>query len=159
VREGDHLVEAIDALLPLPGRTPGIQHRQAEQLAATARRMRSVFEAVDTGRVDHAAEVLNEMLRATGARPQLDRVGDEPWQLHFHGSDDSLAIGWSAGCATALAIAIGSDLAGRLGVCAADRCDRVYVDTTRNAARQFCSTACQDRTKASAYRARRKQKE
>ena len=45
--------------------------------------------------------------------------------------------------------------AGRLGVCAAERCDRVYVDTSRNATRRFCSTACQSRTKAAAFRARR----
>ncbi|WP_405875666.1 CGNR zinc finger domain-containing protein [Streptomyces xanthophaeus] len=37
----------------------------------------------------------------------------------------------------------------------AGRCDRVYADTSRNAARQFCSTACQNRTKAAAFRARR----
>ena len=74
--------------------------------------------------------------------------------MHFHGTDDSLATGWAAGCATGLALALGSDLAGRLGVCAADRCDRVYVDTSRNATRRFCSTACQSRTKAAAFRAR-----
>ncbi|MEV7190535.1 CGNR zinc finger domain-containing protein [Streptomyces sp. NPDC093510] len=50
---------------------------------------------------------------------------------------------------------MGSDLAGRLGVCRAPKCDRVYVDTSRNAARQFCSTACQSRVKAAAHRARR----
>ena len=32
--------------------------------------------------------------------------------------------------------------------------DRVYVDTSRNATRRFCSTACQSRTKAAAFRAR-----
>ncbi len=63
-------------------------------------------------------------------------------------------MGWSAGCATALALAIGSDLAGRFGVCQAPQCDRVYVDNSRNAGRQFCSTACQNRVKAAAFRAR-----
>ena len=45
-------------------------------------------------------------------------------------------------------------LADRLGVCDAARCDRVYVDTSRNGARRFCSTACQNRTKAAAFRTR-----
>ncbi|MGW7325252.1 CGNR zinc finger domain-containing protein [Streptomyces sp. NPDC054845] len=40
-------------------------------------------------------------------------------------------------------------------MCRAVRCDRVYVDTSRNAGRQFCSTACQNRTKAAAFRARK----
>ncbi|WP_235619177.1 CGNR zinc finger domain-containing protein [Embleya scabrispora] len=42
----------------------------------------------------------------------------------------------------------------RLGLCGAPRCDRAYVDTSRNAGRQFCSTACQNRVKAAAFRAR-----
>ena len=103
-----------------------------------------------------AVRRLNALMRETGARPQLDRLpGGDGWHVHFHGPDDSLATGWAAGCATGLALALGSDLAGRLGVCAAPRCDRVYVDTSRNASRRFCSTACQNRVKAAAFRARR----
>ena len=45
-------------------------------------------------------------------------------------------------------------MAGRLGVCAAERCDRVYVDLSRNGAKRFCSTACQNRAKAAAFRVR-----
>ncbi|MDH6108698.1 putative RNA-binding Zn ribbon-like protein [Kitasatospora sp. MAP12-15] len=158
-RDAD-LPAALDALLPRANDarandTPRtIDQGQAAYLAATAHRMRTVFEAASAGRIGEAAATLNALLAATGARPRLDLVPGEPWQVHFHGSDDSLAIGWSAGCATALALAIGSELAGRLGVCQADRCDRVYVDGSRNAARQFCSTACQSRTKAAAFRAR-----
>ncbi|MFC6935784.1 CGNR zinc finger domain-containing protein [Actinomadura yumaensis] len=33
-------------------------------------------------------------------------------------------------------------------------CDRVYVDTSRNGTRRFCSTACQNRVKTAAFRAR-----
>ncbi|WP_331111877.1 CGNR zinc finger domain-containing protein [Oryzihumus sp.] len=135
--------------------TPRVSAPAAEQLAATARRLRVVFEAVEDGQVDAAAGEVNALLRDTGARPQLDRRDGEGWHLHFHGADDSLALGWSAGCAAALALAMGSDLAGRLGVCAAAGCDRVYVDRSRNASKRFCSTACQSRTKAAAFRARR----
>jgi predicted RNA-binding Zn ribbon-like protein len=152
---GAELDAAVQAALPRPraAQRP-IEHEQAVQLARTAREMREVFEAMSAGSTDDAAKALNALLVSSGARPQLDRANDEPWQLHFHGRDDSVAVGWSAGCATGLAIAIGSSLAGRLGVCQAARCDRVYVDTSRNAARQFCSTACQNRAKAAAFRAR-----
>ncbi|WP_280692082.1 CGNR zinc finger domain-containing protein [Kitasatospora sp. GAS204B] len=153
---GAESAPAIVAALPPAGTDPdAIGPAQADHLIATAWRMREIFEAVDAGDLDAAAATLNVLLRAAGARPQLDRVAGEPWQLHFHGRDDTLAVGWSAGCATALALAIGSDLAGRLGVCQAPRCDRVYVDGSRNAAKQFCSTACQNRVKAAAFRARR----
>jgi predicted RNA-binding Zn ribbon-like protein len=135
-------------------RTPSVNARQAKALAGDAARMRKVFEASDRGDLPTAAREVNEMLARTGARPQLDPLPEGGWHVHFHGSDDGLATGWAAGCATGLALAIGSDLAGRLGVCLADRCDRVYVDTSKNASRRFCSTACQNRVKAAAYRAR-----
>jgi len=128
----------------------------AEHLARAARVMRGVFEAMEDGRADDAAVAVNGLLRETGARPQLDRVPGEPWQVHFHGSDDTYGVGWTAGCATALALAVGSELAGRLGVCTAPHCDRVYVDASRNSVRQFCSAPCQSRVKAAAFRARRR---
>ena len=59
------------------------------------------------------------------------------------------------GAALGLAVALGSDLAGRLGVCDAPGCDRVYVDASRNGGRRFCSTRCQNRVKAAAHRRRR----
>jgi predicted RNA-binding Zn ribbon-like protein len=115
---------------------------------------RIVFAAVAAGDVDAAARRVNELIAATGAHPWLDSHDGEPWHLHFHGSGDSLAIGWAAGCATGLAVVLGSDLHGRIGVCTAARCDRVYVDTSRNGTRRFCSTTCQNRVKAAAFRAR-----
>lgn len=150
-RGGGELSAAVTELLPSAENVPA---DQAAYLAGTARCMRAVFQSAADGSLDTAAAELNALLRKTGARPQLDRIGGDPWQIHFHGHEDTYAVGWSAGCAAALALAIGSPLAGRLGVCASDQCDRVYVDTSRNATRQFCSTACQNRTKAAAFRAR-----
>jgi predicted RNA-binding Zn ribbon-like protein len=156
--EREECPRVIAGILPPATRWPvgrAITQKEADYLVETARGMRAVFDAVDRNEVGHAASVLNRLLLSTGAHPQLDQLDNEPWQVHFHGSDDTLAVGWSAGCATALAFAVGSHLAGRLGVCSADACDRVYVDTSRNAARRFCSTSCQNRTKTAAFRARR----
>jgi predicted RNA-binding Zn ribbon-like protein len=116
--------------------------------------LRLVFADVAAGRLDQAAEQVNGLLAENGARPMLDKHDGEPWHLHFHGATDALTTGWKAGCATGLAIVVSSDLYGRLGVCTAGRCDRVYVDTSRNGTRRFCSTACQNRVKAAAFRAR-----
>ena len=145
-----------DALGGGARRTPVVAARQATSLAAYAVQMRKVFAAADRGDLTEAARVLNLMLKRTGARPQLDPLAEGGWHVHFHGTTDGLATGWAAGCATGLALAIGSDLAGRLGTCEAERCDRVYVDTTKNAGRRFCSTACQNRTKAAAFRQRQR---
>ena len=127
---------------------------EAMDLRRFAMAFRAVFSAVASGDVDAAARQVNDLIAATGAHPWLDRHDGEPWHLHFHGAEDSLAAGWAAGCATGLAVVLGSDLHGRIGVCTAERCDRVYVDTSRNGTRRFCSTTCQNRVKAAAFRAR-----
>ncbi|MFF4319383.1 CGNR zinc finger domain-containing protein [Streptomyces sp. NPDC001568] len=154
---GEALPGAVDAAVSHTAASlpRDIDDAQAQYLLGAATRMREVFRAVQDDRLDDAAATVNALLRDTGARPRLDRGEDEPWQVHFHGAGDSFAAGSSASCATALALAVGGGLAGRLGVCRADRCDRVYVDTSRNGTRQFCSTACQNRTKAAAFRARK----
>ncbi|MGI8447480.1 MAG: CGNR zinc finger domain-containing protein [Streptosporangiaceae bacterium] len=127
---------------------------EATELRRFAMAFRVVFSAVGSGDVDAAARQVNDLIAATGAHPWLDRHDGEPWHLHFHGAEDSLPAGWAAGCATGLAVVLGSDLHGRIGVCTAARCDRVYVDTSRNGTRRFCSTTCQNRVKAAAFRAR-----
>lgn len=135
--------------------TREVSPAEASAFSDFAWALRLVFDDVSTGRLDQAAGQVNGLLAETGARPMLDRHDGEPWHLHFHGAQDSLVTGWAAGCATGLAVVLGSDLHGRLGLCTADRCDRVYVDTSKNGTRRFCSTACQNRVKAAAFRARR----
>jgi predicted RNA-binding Zn ribbon-like protein len=151
----DQLAAATTALLRAAQAAAGeVTNDEAAEFGMIAAALRAVFEAVAEGRLDDAAGEVNALLRFTGARPRLDRHDNEPWHLHFHGADESLVTGWAAGCATGLAVVLGSDLYGRLGVCTADRCDRVYVDKSRNGTRRFCSTTCQNRVKTAAFRAR-----
>ncbi|HME63557.1 MAG TPA: CGNR zinc finger domain-containing protein, partial [Streptosporangiaceae bacterium] len=92
---------------------------------------------------------------ATGAHPSLERHDGEPWHIHFHAADERSRVnGWAAGCATGLAVVLGGSGADRLGVCTAPGCDRVFVDTSRNGTRRYCSTSCQNRVKTAAFRAR-----
>jgi predicted RNA-binding Zn ribbon-like protein len=147
----DAVSEALRGRRPEP---PPITADDAAALAEMAGWLRSVFDSIERDDVDDAALTLNALLAETGARPQLDRHDGQPWHLHFHGRADRLAEGWAAGCATGLAIALGTDMYDRLGVCTAPRCDRVYVDVSRNGRRRFCSTSCQNRVKAAAFRAR-----
>ncbi|MEU8761463.1 CGNR zinc finger domain-containing protein [Streptomyces sp. NPDC048659] len=153
---GEERTAAIEAAVPSTASSlpRALDTAEADALAAAALRMRAVFRAVRDGDLDTAAAEVNALLLDSGARPHLDRRAGEPWRLHFHGADETFAAGTTAACATALALAVGGSLAGRLGVCHAERCDRVYVDASRNGARQFCSTACQNRAKAAAFRAR-----
>ncbi len=151
--EADERTEAVAAVLQAAGGRAATWEEAAE-LCFVAAELRAVFEAVSAGAVDEAAGRVNALLIRTGARPELERHDGQPWHLHFHAADNSLPNGWAAGCATGLAVVLGGELYDRLGVCTAPRCDRVYVDTSRNGTRRYCSTLCQNRVKTAAFRAR-----
>ena len=102
--------------------------------------------------IDRAVELVNELLRETKAAPQLLRHEEAPWHLHFGSPDE--ADGWLAEFATAVAMLLGSDDVDRLRRCEATRCDDLFLDSTKNRTQRFCSTACQNRTKVAAHRAR-----
>ncbi|MFD4327777.1 CGNR zinc finger domain-containing protein [Nocardioides sp. NPDC058538] len=148
--------QVVSDLLARPDYQPQVEEADADGMVALAESLRVVFEAAAGGDLDTAATAVNALMREMGSVPQLDRARGGGWALHFHGRDPGLVVGWGAGIAAGLALAIGSDLAGRLGVCQADPCDRVFVDTSKNAGRRFCSTRCQSRVKAAAHRARQK---
>ena len=155
---GPDLCRAATAVLRAGSpRTPDLSGPEAAQLSELAAKLRIVFAGVAAGDVDAAAHQVNELIAAAGAHPWLDRHDGEPWHLHYRGAQDSLVTGWAAGCAAGLAVVLGSDLRGRIGVCTAPRCDRVYVDASRNGTRRFCSTSCQNRVKTAAFRARQAQ--
>lgn len=141
-------------VLSRPDYQPAVTRRDGDALTALAGRVRGVFTAAADGDLATAASVVNDLLEEYGAVPRLDEARGGGWTLHFHGRDSGLVVGWGAGIGAGLAMAIGSDLAGRLGVCEAAPCDRVYVDTSKNAGKRFCSTRCQSRVKAAAHRAR-----
>ncbi|WP_405147774.1 CGNR zinc finger domain-containing protein [Sphaerisporangium sp. NBC_01403] len=147
--------EAVTAALRTGSRRAReVTDAEARELAGVATELRVVFDAIEAGDVDTAAEQVNRLIDRFHARPRLDRHDGEPWHLHFHGKGDSRSDEWAASCATGLAIVLGSELHDRLGVCTAPHCDRVYVDISRNGTRRFCSTACQNRVKTAAFRAR-----
>lgn len=121
-----------------------------------AEALRPIFVLCDADDVDGAAAIVNGLLRSYQSAPELSRHDGEPWHLHFHSADAGLTEGWGAGCATGLAMVVGSGNADRLGVCTAAPCDRVFVDTSRNGNRRFCSARCANRAAVSAFRSRQK---
>ena len=151
--EGDDRTAAVGAVLRGAAAREA-NWEEAAGLCFVAAELRGVFEAVGASAVDDAARQVNALLIRTGARPELERHDGETWHLHFHAADNSLPNGWAAGCATGLAVVLGGSRSDRLGVCTAPRCDRVYVDTSRNGTRRYCSTSCQNRVKTAAFRTR-----
>jgi predicted RNA-binding Zn ribbon-like protein len=153
---GAERAAALNAIFKSADSRTEVTEREADEFIPVAVGLRAIFTAVADGDIDDAARLINSMLATTGAHPELARHDGEPWHVHFHATGPaSKADGWAAGCATGLAIVLGGEHFDRLGVCTAPRCDRVYVDTSRNGSKRFCSTACQNRVKAAAFRERR----
>jgi hypothetical protein len=154
---GAALAGAVNAALrPGAFRPEPVPPADVEELTGYLGYLHSVFACLTDGELDIACGTVNELMHATRATPVLSRHDGEPWHLHFHAPDVSWAVGWAGSMATALAIVLGGPSYDRLGVCSASACDRVYVDVSRNGTRRFCSTACQNRVKAAAFRERRK---
>ncbi|RSM90871.1 CGNR zinc finger domain-containing protein [Kibdelosporangium aridum] len=149
----DYSAEDPDIGALTSGSTPS--EKDVDELRGYATRLRAIFEAVEDGQIDEACVVTNALLADTQAVPRLIKHDGEPWHMHFHAGSASWARGWAASMATALAIVLGNPMADRLGVCTATACDRVFVDVSRNGTKRFCSTACQNRIKAAAFRARK----
>jgi len=148
--------DAVRAVLERDDYRPALTEDQADALTAIAERVRVVFTASFSGDVASAAAIVNDLLEEFGATPRLDPARGGGFALHFHGRGTGIVPGWGAGIAAGLALAIGSDLAGRLGVCQASPCDRVYIDTSRNLGKRFCSPRCQSRVTSAAHRTKSK---
>ncbi|GAA4910617.1 CGNR zinc finger protein [Stackebrandtia albiflava] len=111
-------------------------------------------EVVDTSEAAARARLLNRLLAEYAAAPRLtDHVGTG-WHLHFRSEDlpvrGQLAALISVGTALHLA-GRGMD---RLGRCAAEGCDRVFADVSRNGRQRYCSPACGNRDAVRRHRAR-----
>ncbi|WP_410598932.1 CGNR zinc finger domain-containing protein [Amycolatopsis sp. lyj-90] len=126
----------------------------AERLRNLASRLREIIESLSSGEPDQAAGLLNRMLTDSKARPYLHRHGEQSWHLHFHSPEADLVQQWAAGLAVSVAAAFGEHIPHRVGLCAAPRCDQVYIDASQAQIKRFCGLACQNRVKAAAYRAR-----
>ena len=121
---------------------------------ALAHRLHDVFADLHAGDIDAAARRLNDMLADHPAHPHLAKEHG-CWRLHHHPVEAELVPMWTSICAESLARMIGTGYGDRLGTCERTDCGQVFVDISRNASRRFCSTTCQNRVKAAAFRLRR----
>ena len=120
--------------------------------ATSGRRSRPRRSTTPQGVVD----VLNALLEK---HPITPRIADhDPANLHIHvanraASVADLLIGESLLGLATLVCDLGPT---RLGVCAATPCTNVYVDTSPNQSRRYCSDRCSSRANVAAFRARQK---
>jgi predicted RNA-binding Zn ribbon-like protein len=131
----------------------------------------SEMSSADAGRVAETADLVRAVAVATaqdevvaGLNDLLSRARPQPYATDH---DGDLHLHYAAPGApaveqlvTTVAMGLASVVAQhgweRLGVCAAESCGNVYVDTSRNASRRYCSNTCASRSTVAAYRARQK---
>jgi predicted RNA-binding Zn ribbon-like protein len=146
---------ALDALLDELGFS-GSRAGTTEELTAVhdlRHRLRSVWDADDE---DAVVALVNDLLRTAVALPQLTRHDGWDWHLHLTTPDAPLVDRWGTEAAMAVADLVRARDLDRLKRCAADDCDAVLVDLSRNRSRRYCDTGnCANRAHVAAYRARR----
>jgi predicted RNA-binding Zn ribbon-like protein len=126
----------------------------ADELAAVLA-LRPRIEALWQADEDETVRLVNEMLREAQALPQL--VKHDRWDYHLHATppDAELAQRILVEAAMAVVDVVRAGELGRLRTCAADDCDDLVVDLSKNRSRRFCDGGCGNRSNVAAYRARR----
>src|SRR6476646_9386500 len=119
------------------------------------RELRPRLRQLWTSDTDEAVALVNELLADAGALPQLVRHGEWSWHLHATPPEAPLATRMAVEAAMAMVDVIRADELARLRVCAADDCQDVVVDLSKNRSKRFCDGGCGNRANVAAYRARK----
>jgi predicted RNA-binding Zn ribbon-like protein len=125
---------------------------EVERVAETSELIRAVALAESEPEV---RDRLNALLALASPKPYAT---DHDGELHLHYARPD------AGALEQLTTTVAMGLSQvvvqhgwqRLGVCSAEGCGHVYVDTSRNASRRYCSNTCASRSTVAAYRARQR---
>jgi predicted RNA-binding Zn ribbon-like protein len=124
-----------------------------DEIKAVRERLRTVFHADES----EAVHLLNDILADTGAAPYISDHDGTPWHMHYSAHDAPVAQRIGSGAAMGLATLIVERGFSRLGICQAENCGDVYVDTSRNRSRRYCNATCSTRVNVAAHRARQKE--
>lgn len=125
---------------------------ELEAVRAIRPRLRELLSAEG----DAAVELVNTVLAEAGAVPRLVSHDDLGWHIHAIDDDAPLATRILVETAMAMVDVIRADELDRLGACAAEDCEGIVIDLSRNRSRRFCSTTCGNREAVAAYRARQR---
>jgi predicted RNA-binding Zn ribbon-like protein len=135
---------------------PQVSDRDSAALRRLQRGLRPVFEASTASADTEVVRLLNELLGQHPVTPYIAGHDSQSWHLHVSNRASSVAQLLTAEALLGLATLV-TDLGPlRLGVCSAAGCDQVFVDTSSNRSRRYCSDRCSSRANVAAYRARQR---
>jgi len=154
--ERDTLVDTADladfvARWEWTGRITG----DAEELAEVRELRPRLAASWRAGSDEELVDLVNTLLREGEALPQVVNHGDYGWHVHATPPEAPLAVRMQVEAAMALVDVVRLGERSRLRVCAAQDCEHVLVDLSRNRSRRYCEGGCGNRLAAAAYRSRR----
>ncbi|MCJ1695542.1 CGNR zinc finger domain-containing protein [Rathayibacter caricis] len=148
-------LEQLDDFLRINRYTGSREHSTAELDAVRSVRssLRSLWL---TSAEEDLVALVNGMLERGRALPQLVRHGLWGWHLHATRDESPLATRIVVEAAMAFVDVVRGDERDRIRICAAEDCEAVLVDFSRNRSKRYCDTGnCGNRANVAAYRARR----
>jgi predicted RNA-binding Zn ribbon-like protein len=120
------------------------------------RRLRDVFEHGTSGRDVDAVNELNALLETFPVQPRISGHDAADWHMHVTSRGASVSAEFLAGAVWGLSVWLCEYGSERFGICADERCGNVYLDTSSNNCRRFCSERCATRSHVAAHRARKR---
>jgi predicted RNA-binding Zn ribbon-like protein len=120
------------------------------------RRLREVFEYGTSGRDADAVAALNTLLETFPVQPRISGHDTSDWHMHVTSRGSSVSAEYLAGAVWGLSVWLCEYGSARFGICADERCGNVYLDTSSNNCRRFCSERCATRSHVAAHRARKR---
>jgi len=133
----------------------GVTRRDLEELKVLREEFRAFFTACASGNGAEAADRLNALLIQHPVHPQLSGHDGQAWHVHYTESG-SMSDKYAAGAAMGLSVRLAELGLERFGVCQAAPCQGVFIDTSANRTRRYCSDRCTNRANVTAFRARKR---
>jgi predicted RNA-binding Zn ribbon-like protein len=113
--------------------------------------------AWNSGTTEAMLHVLNPLLAASPVTVQYEESTEQHVHAHFEiQAGLSLTQRLAFECALGMFEIVQQQGLDRMRACAAEPCRDVFVDTSRNKSRRFCSERCANRYNISAFRERQK---
>lgn len=130
--------------------------RDLAVLRRAQKKVREIFVLGSAHRDSEAVAALNLLLEAFPMQPRISGHDSRDWHMHVTSRGSSVAAEYLAGVVWGLAVWLCDNGSERFGVCADERCGNVYLDTSSNCCRRFCSDRCATRSHVAAHRARKR---
>lgn len=134
---------------------PAATAAQVRALRPWVERLHTIFEV---GTVAEKAQRADTLLVAADCRPRLVSHGAGlPFHFHYAPVHTGLAARMKALTAAGLAHVIDDGHGSRLRACSRPGCGIVFIDTSRNGRRHFCSVRCANQVNVANHRRRRRE--